>query len=86
MKIRQVEAELFDAEKWTVGRTEWHDEADSSFSNFANALKNMLIYIYGNVDRNGSMKLIHSLPLCDVTWNGIRLCVSFNPLALELDI
>jgi len=67
MKIRLVEAELFDAEKWTVGRTEWRDEANSRFSNFANSPKNLLIYIYGNFDRSGSLKLLHSLPLCDVT-------------------
>jgi hypothetical protein len=67
MKICLVEAELFDAVKWTVGQTERHDEANNRFSNFANAPKNMLIYIYGNFDRNGSLKLIHSLPLGDVT-------------------
>ena len=43
MKIRPVGAELFRED----GRTDRHDEADSRFSNFANAPTNSSLYTKG---------------------------------------
>ena len=34
MKIRPVVAEVFNAYRWTDGRTDRHDETNSSFSQF----------------------------------------------------
>ena len=39
MKIRQVGAKLFHADRGTDGRTDRQDEASSRFRNFANAPK-----------------------------------------------
>ena len=40
MKIRPVGTELFHADRRTDGRTDWQNEPNSLFGNFANAPKN----------------------------------------------